>query len=128
MSQCPCCGSACGADQGHARGAVPEITEEQRGLSGSEVAADSKSKEAKQIKTMVAQDARAARVLKKLEGALRKYKLSMVCKMAIELMEILENRGFEQAAIDCCLTSHVPHLCKCFPVESCFGSLPEGNS
>ena len=63
------------ADRGDARFTIPEITAEQQGPSGLEIAVDSKSEEAIQIKTRVAQDARAGRVLKKLEGALKKYKL-----------------------------------------------------
>ena len=62
---------------------MEEITEEQQGQSGPRVAADrvresSNSEESRPIKTVVARDARAGRVLKKLEGA-----FDMVYKMLL---------------------------------------------
>ena len=67
-----------------ARVTVPEIAEEQQGghldrelqLTSNEKVRNPKKQV--QIKTMLAQDARAGRVFKELEGALGKHELTMV--------------------------------------------------
>ena len=56
---------------------------------------------------------------------LRKHKLNMVHKVAVDLVDMLENRGFENEVNDRILRTHVPHCCGCFLEESHFGSFPE---
>ena len=64
------------------------------------------------------------RVVKMLEGVLRKHKPNMVHKIAAELKEILESCSFEEVAIDCFLRTRA-RWCECFFEESHFGSVPE---